>query len=78
MSAIDAPLCRLCHKPHWQRAGCDFGKDAKRALGIAQSESKSEVARRRGKPPIPGGSVYPVRDDTAKAPKAKRKKAKKK
>jgi len=26
VSAIDPPLCRLCSKPHWQRAGCDFGK----------------------------------------------------
>lgn len=42
--------------------------NAPRALGIAQSESGSEGARRRGEQSTPAGSVYPVRDDTRKAP----------
>lgn len=45
LSAIDAPLCRLCHKPHWQRAGCDFGKNTNADIGKAPQGGKRTPGR---------------------------------
>lgn len=45
MSAIDPPLCRLCGKAHWQRAGCDFGKNTNADRGKAPNGGKRTPGR---------------------------------
>jgi len=52
MSAIDAPLCRLCQKIHWPRAGCDFGKSAPKPIRLpapAKALKPKKKAKKKGK-----------------------------
>ncbi len=63
MSAIDAPLCRLCNKPHWQREPHDFGKNTnadegkapqggERTRGRSRDCSSSRITARAGERPV--------------------------
>jgi len=81
MSACDAPLCRLCGKAHWQREGCDFGKNTQREgrdvvkpKGTS-TEGEHPKARPATRPRKPGGDGTAAKPKTA--PKKKRKKARK-
>ncbi len=69
-STMEAPMCKICEHRHYVRDPHQFGKDAPRPLGIGQSESKSEGARRRVEKSATSGAsgTAKANTDTAKAP----------
>ncbi len=78
---MKAPVCRLCHKEHWAREGCDFGTDTSREGRdvVKPQGTSSERDHRKARPNLrprkPGGDGAAAKPKTA--PKVKRKSKKK-
>lgn len=74
MSAIDPPLCRLCGKTHWQRAGCDFGKntsrEGRRALKAEAARPDATRLAATAKPSPPSPPTHERVEKQTKAEKA--------